>query len=92
MHAVVVMVRIAPGQFDSARKSLHDEVVPRVSKAPGFVKGYWMISADSTQGTSFIVFDNKQHAEAAMQMVRSTPTPPGVTIGTVDVREVVAEA
>ena len=44
MHSVITSVSIAPGQFEKARQSLKDEVVPRASKAPGFVKGYWTIS------------------------------------------------
>src|SRR4029453_14801660 len=40
MHAVVSNVSIQAGQFEAARKMLSEEVVPRIRKAPGFVKGY----------------------------------------------------
>jgi hypothetical protein len=40
MHAVVVTVSIAPGQVEASRKALREQVVPRVSHARGFVKGY----------------------------------------------------
>ena len=92
MHAVVVTVSIAAGQFEASRKSLHDEVVPRVSKAPGFVKGYWTVAADAGRGMSFVLFKTGPDAENAAKMVRSTPTPPGVTVTGVEVREVIAEA
>ncbi len=92
MHAVVVNVTIAAGQFDAARKALHDNVVPQVSKAPGFVKGYWTAAPDQRSGTSIVVFKTQSDAENAATNVRSQPTPPGVTLGSVDVREVVAEA
>ena len=92
MHAVVSNVSIQAGQFEAARKSLSEEVVPRVQKAPGFVKAYWTISSDSTQGTSMTIFQTKQDAENALAMVRSSSPPPGVTINSAEVREVVADA
>src|SRR5436190_1929405 len=64
-HAAIVTVDIAAGQFDSAQKVLINEIVPRISKAPGFIKGYWTVRGDKTQGLSIIVFDSKQNADAA---------------------------
>jgi len=92
MHIVVVTVKIAAAQLEASRKALREDVVPRVSKAPGFVKGYWTAGADATSGLSFVVFDSAQNAENGAKMVRSTPAPPGVTVASVEVREVVAEA
>lgn len=92
MHAVITIVNIPAGQFETARKTLRNEIVPRVSKAPGFVKGYWTIDGPQTHGHSMVVFDSKDHAETAAQMVRSGPMPAGVTVASVDVREVVADA
>ena len=40
MHAVVVQVTVHDPDSDTAR--LRDEIVPRVSQAPGFVTGYWL--------------------------------------------------
>jgi len=91
MYAVVVNVSIAAGQLDAARTSLRDQVLPRVRQAPGLVKGYWTASADATAGTSVVVFNTKQDAENAAGMVRSSPPPTGVTLNTVEVREVVAD-
>jgi hypothetical protein len=91
MHAIVVTVSIAAGQAEAARKSLHEEVVPRASKAPGFVKGYWTMGADAGHGMSFIVFKTERDAQDAAKMVRSTPVPPGVTLTGVEIREVIAE-
>jgi hypothetical protein len=92
MHAVVVNVTIADGQVDQARKSLTEQVVPRVRTAPGFVKGYWTSTADNRSGLSMVVFRTEQDAKNAAQMLRTNPPPSGVTLGSVDVREVVAEA
>jgi hypothetical protein len=93
MHAVIVNVTIADGQFDASRKVLHDNVVPQVSKAPGFVKGYWTAAADRRNGSSIVIFKTQSDAENAAKNARSQPTPaPGVTLASVEVREVVAEA
>jgi hypothetical protein len=91
MHAVVVTVSIAEGQFEGARNSLN-EVVSRVRSAPGVVKGYWTASTDRRSGLSIVVFKTEEDAKNAANVARSNPTPPGVTIGNVEVREVVAEA
>ena len=92
MHAVVVTVNIAAGQFEHSRKSLQDNVVPRVKQAPGLVKAYWSISGDKGHGLSFLVFKTQQDAENAAKMVGNSPMPPGVTPAGVEIREVVAEA
>ena len=93
MHAVIVNVTIADGQFDASRKVLHDNVVPQVSKSPGFVKGYWTASPDRRSGVSIVIFKTQSDADNAAKNVRSQPAPaPGVTLGAVEVREVVAEA
>ena len=91
MYAVVVNVSIAPGQFAAARKALNEQVVPRVKQAPGFVKGYWTVRNDSSQGTSMTIFRTKQDADNAVTMVRNAPPPPGVTLNSAEVCEVVAE-
>jgi hypothetical protein len=41
MYAVVVRVNIKDNS-GAAETRLREEVVPRVSQAPGFVAGYWM--------------------------------------------------
>lgn len=92
MHGVLVMANIAAGQFDMARKGLHDEVIPRVKKAAGLVKGFWTINPEHTRGVSLIVFDTKEHADGAAEMVRNSPPPSGVTLNSVEVREVVGDA
>lgn len=91
MYAVVTNVSIAPGQFQAARKALSEQVVPRVKQAPGFVKGYWTVRDDSSQGTSMTIFRTKQDADNAATMVRNAPTPPGVSLNSAEVREVIAE-
>lgn len=92
MYAVVVTVNIAPGQVDASRKALHEQVIPRVSKAPGFVKGYWTAGTDPERGMSIVLFGTKADAENASNTIRTSPMPPMVTLNSVEVREVIAEA
>lgn len=91
MYAVVVNVSIAAGQLAVARKAVNEQVIPRVKQAPGFVKGYWTVREDSSAGTSMTIFKTKQDADNAVTMVRNTPPPPGVTLNSAEVREVIAE-
>jgi hypothetical protein len=63
--------------------------VPRASRAPGFVTGYWM--RKENDGLSFAIFESEGAALAASEQIRS-PNPDAVTIDDVEVREVVANA
>jgi len=87
MHAVVVRVNVDDSERATAR--LRDEVVPRVSQAPGFVAGYWT-RKDNT-GLSMLVFESQEAATNAEERVRSN-MPEGVTLESTEVREVVANA
>ena len=89
MHAVVVKVSIHDA--DGARKVLDEQVVPRVSSAPGFVAGYWTWADDRSNGQSMIVFESEEAARAAADQIRAT-IPDEVTLESADVREVVASA
>jgi len=91
MHAVVVKVNI--DDFEKGRQFLTEQVVPRVSQAPGFVAGYWTRSEDGSGGLSMMVFESEDAARAVVQMMESqSPMDEGVTIEGIEVREVVANA
>lgn len=87
MHAVVTRVNV--GDPDSAQAELREQVVPRVSQAPGFVAGYW--TRDGNDGLSMVVFEAEENARAAAEMIPKG-MPESVTLESVDVREVVASA
>ena len=87
MHAVVVRVNIDDSEAATAR--LREEVVPRVSQAPGFVAGYWT-RKDNT-GLSMLVFESEEAATSAEERVRAN-MPDAVTLESTEVREVVANA
>jgi hypothetical protein len=88
MHAVVVDVSISDRQ--SAERELHEQVVPRVSQAPGFVAGFWLEPIGG-KGRSILVFESEEAATAMAEMVRAN-APSQVTIDNVGVRAVVANA
>ena len=87
MHAVVV--RVTVNDQEGAEQRLREEVVPRVSSAPGFQAGYWTREGDS--GLSMIVFDSEENARSGAEQVEAG-VPEGVTLQGVEVREVVASA
>ena len=87
MHAVVVKVTI--NDSEPAEAALREQVVPRVSQAPGFVAGYW--TPKDNGGLSMIVFDSEEAAQQASEQIRGN-VPEAVTLEDVEVREVVAQA
>ena len=87
MHAIIVKVTI--NDVEAATQLLQQEVVPQVSAAPGFVAGYWTRKDNS--GISMVVFESEEAANAASERVPGG-MPESVTLESVDVREVVANA
>lgn len=87
MHALVVTVKI--DDPDAAASRLREEIVPRVSQAPGFVAGYWTRKDDT--GLSMLVFESEDAATSAEERVRAN-MPDAVTLESTEIREVVANA
>ncbi len=87
MHAVVINVTFT--DFAGAQGEL-DELVPRVSSAPGFVAGYW-IALSEEKGTSTVLFDSEESARGLLSMMQAGP-PMTVTLDSVEVGEVIAHA
>ena len=87
MHAVVVRVTI--NDFEPAVAALREQVIPRVTQVPGFVAGYWTREGD--EGLSMIVFESEGAAQQAAERI-PVVTPDAVTLDSVEVREVVANA
>ncbi len=86
MHAVVVEVEI---QDDAEARAGLEDVVATVKQAPGFVAGYWIRVGDRN-GTSVVVFESQEQAEAARPP--SDGSAPGVKMTSVTVGEVLASA
>lgn len=87
MHAVIVSVTITDPE--AAESVLREQIVPRVSQAPGFVTGHWTRKDNS--GMSMIIFDSEEAANGMSAQIAST-VPDEVTLESVEVREVVAHA
>jgi hypothetical protein len=87
MHAVVSTVRIE--DVGQARAELGEKRLKLLPRAPGFVSAYYLEPVDGI-GMSVIVFETRKHAEDAAAY--PVPPLPGVTVLTVDVREVYASA
>ena len=87
MHAVIVRVSIKDPE--GATTELKENVVPRVSQAPGFVAGYW--TRKEQTGLSMIVFESEDAAKAASDQI-PRGMPDAVELQDVEVREVVANA
>lgn len=90
MFANLVTVRI-DADFDDALRGLREQVLPQVKQTPGLVAGYWLQPSGGNQGTSIVVYETEEQAQNAAQMVQQGTSPmPGVTITSVETREVVA--
>jgi hypothetical protein len=89
MNAVVVRVTIH--DVETATNTLREQVVPRVSQAPGFVAGYWTRKEGTDTGLSMILFESEEAANTASGLIGNAPAE-GVTIDEVEVREVVEHA
>jgi hypothetical protein len=87
MHAVVVNLTITDPE--AAGRALHEQLVPRVSRAPGFVTGYW-----TTKGNTALSMFMFETEEAANRMSEEAVAgvPAGVVLEGVEVRVVVAHA
>ncbi len=87
MHALMFKVTIH--EREEADRLLHEEFVPGMSQAPGFVAGYW-VQVGENQGTSVIVFDS----EDAVRRIAEQPPPEtnAFTVDSFEIGEVVAHA
>jgi hypothetical protein len=86
MHAVVTRVTIHDPE--AAQTALENEVVPRVSGAPGFVAGYW-VRLGENKGSAVIVFESEDAARTAAGQIQA---PEPVSFDSVEVGEVAANA
>jgi len=87
MHAVVVNLTIT--NPDAAGKALHEQLVPRVSRAPGFIAGYWTVKGDSA--LSMFMFETRE-AASRMSQQAVAGVPDGAVLDGIEVRDVVAHA
>jgi hypothetical protein len=87
MHAVVVNVTVTDPE--AAERALHEQLVPRVSQAPGFITGYW--TAKGSTGLSMFIFETEEAANRMSEQA-AAGVPSGTALDRIEVREVVAHA
>jgi len=96
MHAVVVRATIH--NPDRTREVIKSQVVPQVSRAPGFKAGYWTWRTGELELNvlAMIIFDSEENARAAGDRVSANfsvlEDSDDITLDGVEVREVVASA
>ena len=90
MHAVVTKATIH--DLGRAREFLNEQGIPRLKQAPGFVSGNW-VSLDESSGTSMLIFESEEAAQAAADGLRTNPSAgDAVTIDSIETGAVVGHA
>ena len=77
MYAVLGTWLMDPGQREAQDQALHEQIVPMVKQAPGFVSAYWGRDVTGSESVSFVVFGDQASAEAFAAMVNTDPTDRG---------------
>jgi len=84
MYAALVTVQIEPSQAPAAAAALMDDILPKITSAPGFAAGYWLEPADG-QGFSILLFDTEEQTRQAANSTTSWSAPE-VSIEGVEIR------
>jgi hypothetical protein len=91
MYAMVVEVDIKPGRNDEAEEGLKSGVIPQAKASEGFVKGYWIESADGGSGMGMVIYDSEEAAKKASATVQ-VPEEAPLSVRRVEVCRVTGEA
>jgi hypothetical protein len=95
MYAVAGKWVMDPAQRELQDRVLHEEIVPMVKAAPGFVSAHWSRALDGIAHVSFVVFENQASAEGFVKLVESDPhgrDEAGVESNWLTVTEIIATA
>jgi hypothetical protein len=84
-----VVARLTINDLDADLDAVRGQLVPRLSRAPGFVTGFWTRKGNS--GLSMIIFDSEGAANAATERLRSEMSDVA-TLEDIEVRDVIAHA
>ena len=93
MYALFIEVNADDSKVEQARKFLPEVAVPG-AKEMGAVSAVWLAPAGTDRGVSVALFNSEQEArQAASQFTVGESAGPveGVTVRTVEVREVLAQ-
>jgi hypothetical protein len=92
MHSVLVTVDIQPDRIKEAEEGLDAFIIPMCRQSPGFTHGIWWNSLDGEVGYGLITFDTEPNARAMAEQHVDAPGDAPVTIRSVEVGKVYAEA
>lgn len=87
MHARVIHADIT--NLAEAKRGLEEEVIPRITGAPGFV-GAFFVAVDEAHGVSIEVFETEEQARVVAPPEGAEA--PGVTVGAVQFGPVLGSA
>jgi hypothetical protein len=91
VYARIAHSAVDPDQYESARKVLETEILPRVRQIPGVVAGHWLEPVDG-KGMSIVLCESKEVAEMPVPNAQPGESPaPGVTVERVEIREVIGQ-
>ncbi|MEJ2889108.1 hypothetical protein [Actinomycetospora aeridis] len=92
MYVIHIAVSLKPGRADEAQRMLTEQVVPRSKQRPGFIKGTWFGDAE-TKGFALLTYSSQELAEQAVAGMASGAGPDDpITVDSVQVYAVQAEA
>jgi hypothetical protein len=90
MHALLVTAYIEPGREEDGLEYLRNNVLPQLKQMPELLSGYWLATKDGESVAVLLFKDEESARETAEVGLPNAPEPPGATLGTIEVREVVA--
>ncbi len=97
MYAAVGVWNMGAGDWEEQQRALHEELVPMVRQAPGFVTGYWMVDHTTGKTHTTILFEDEEAAQRFKGFVlgderREAQEGAGVINEAFTIAEVLAEA
>ena len=95
MYALVSVWTMAEGRLDEQLTGLHNQEVPKVTKLPGFVAGYWNRDPVTGKAHGLTVFENETEARRLKEFIQGDTkgaAEAGMTYDSLAIVEVLASA
>lgn len=93
MYAVLIEVNVSDVERDEGLHGLREQIVPAISKLPGFQTGVWLPGNADGRGLSLTVWDSEATARTMADRFGPGSSPQaGAAIERCEVREVAATA
>jgi len=95
MYALVSVWTMVEGRLDEQLRGLQNQAVPRITKLPGFVAGYWNRDPVTGKAHGLTVFENEAEARRLKEFIQGDTkgaAEVGVTYDSLAIVEVLASA